>query len=292
MTTTERLRTMRSSRPNCKTNAMWTLYGYYKGEIMEARGSLIKRFSSGTLAIEIHKDGIAAGEAAAQAAALALRRLANYRKKIPIIFATGSSQANFLSTLTEIDDLPWAQVQAFHMDEYVGITADHRASFCHYLQERLLRKVPIREFFFIDGTSPDPGRTCDDYAHNLRSASPQLCFLGIGENGHLAFNDPHVADFTDPLDMKVVRLDTPCREQQVAEGWFENVEEVPEFAMTLTIPTLFRVPKLIATVPGTRKAAIVRRALTELISANCPATILRTHPDATMYLDLESAAGL
>jgi glucosamine-6-phosphate deaminase len=259
---------------------------------MVTSSNLIKKFRCGTLAIEIHKDGIAAGEAAAQAAAQALRQLGNNGKQIPVIFATGGSQINFLRTLTEIGDLPWTQVQAFHMDEYVGIAADHHASFCRYLHERLLQKVPIGEFFFIDGTAPDPARTCKDYADNLRSASPQLCFLGIGENGHLAFNDPHVADFNDPLDMKVVRLDPPCREQQAAEGWFESFEQVPEFAMTLTIPTLFRVPKLIATVPGTRKATIVRRALEESISTDCPATILRTHPDATIYLDMESAAEL
>jgi glucosamine-6-phosphate deaminase len=254
--------------------------------------NLIKRFRCGTLTIEIHKDGIAAGEAAAQAAAQALRQLGNSGKKIPVIFATGGSQINTLRTLTEIGDLPWPHVQAFHMDEYVGLAADHPASFRRYLRERLSQKVPIGESFFIDGTAPDPVRTCKDYADNLRSASPQLCLLGIGENGHLAFNDPHVADFNDPLDMKVVRLDIPCREQQAAEGWFESSEQVPEFAMTLTIPTLFRVPKLIASVPGSRKAKIVRRALEESISTDCPATILRTHPDATIYLDLDSAAEL
>jgi glucosamine-6-phosphate deaminase len=264
----------------------------YEGKIMVAGNNLIKKFRCGTLAVEIHKDGIAAGEAAAQAAAQGLQRLDGNDKKVSVIFATGGSQVNFLHTLTGTDNLPWAHVQAFHMDEYVGIPADHPASFCHFLNERLVQKVPIGQFSFIDGMAKDPARTCDVYADNLRSANPQLCCLGIGENGHLAFNDPHVADFNDPLDMKVVQLDTPCREQQAAEGWFESAEQVPEFAMTLTIPTLFRVPKLIATVPGARKATIVRRALTEAISTDCPATILRTHPDATMYLDLESAAEL
>jgi glucosamine-6-phosphate deaminase len=259
---------------------------------MAAGGNLITKFRRGTLAIEIHKDGAAAGEAAAQAAGQALRRLGHEDSKIPVIFATGGSQINFLRALTEMGDLPWTRVQAFHMDEYVGIAVDHRASFCRYLRERLSQKVPIGEFFFIDGLARDLARTCRDYADNLRMASPQLCMMGIGENGHLAFNDPPVADFNDPLDMKVVRLDASCREQQVAEGWFKSPAEVPESALTLTIPTLFRVPQLIVTVPGARKAAIVRRALEEPISTACPATILRTHSNATMYLDSESAAEL
>lgn len=259
---------------------------------MVAGNHLVKRFKCETLAVEIYKDSVAAGEAASQAAAQALQQLGNNGKKISVIFATGGSQVNFLHTLVETDNLPWARMQAFHMDEYVGISASHPASFCHYLNERLVQKVPIGQFSFIDGMAADPARTCNIYAEKLRSSNPQLCFLGIGENGHLAFNDPHVADFNDPVDMKVVQLDMPCREQQAAEGWFESAEQVPEFAMTLTIPTLFRVPKLIATVPGARKATIVRRTLEESISTDCPATILRTHPDATLYLDLESAAEL
>ena len=130
------------------------------------------------------------------------------------------------------------------------------------------------------------------YDAALRAAPIDVVCMGIGENGHLAFNDPGVADFNDPVDMKVVELDDACRRQQAAEGWFSSVEEVSKRAMTLTIPTLFRVPKLIATVPGSRKAAIVVRALQEPISVDCPATILRTHPDATVYLDEESAVNM
>jgi glucosamine-6-phosphate deaminase len=255
-------------------------------------GNLIAKFKCGKLAVEIHKDGSAAGNAAAQAAANALRQLAENGNAIPVIFATGASQIICLRALTEIRDLPWPRVHAFHMDEYVGIAADHRASFRRYLHERLVQRVPIGSFLFIDGEAPDPALACQAYSDNLKSASPQLCLLGIGENGHLAFNDPHVADFNDSLDMKVVQLDASCREQQVAEGWFESSEQVPEYAMTLTIPTLLRVPKLIATVPGARKSTIVRHSLLGPISTDCPASILRTHPDATLFLDLESASQL
>jgi glucosamine-6-phosphate deaminase len=178
------------------------------------------------------------------------------------------------------------------MDEYVDISADHPASFRRYLRERLTSKVRMKEFFEIDGSAPDPEKTSNDYASKLRSADPQLCFLGIGENGHLAFNDPPVANFADPLDAKMVHLDAVCRRQQMAEGWFASVDQVPERAITLTIPALFRVPTLIVSVPGSRKAKIVRRAFEEPISTECPATILRTHPNVTVYLDLESASEL
>lgn len=150
----------------------------------------------------------------------------------------------------------------------------------------------MRRFFEIDGSSFDPESVCRDYAERLREADPQLCLLGIGENGHLAFNEPGEADFNDPKAMKVVCLDSACREQQAAEGWFGTPEEVPDRALTLTIPTLFRIPRLIVSVPGQRKARIVRRALKEPVSEQCPATILRTHPDATLFLDPESAAEL
>jgi glucosamine-6-phosphate deaminase len=239
--------------------------------------------------VEVHPNNHAAGAAAALAAANALIRLAKTHESIGVIFATGASQFETLNELTRIPHLPWNLISGFHMDEYVGIAADHAASFRGYLRKRLTDKVRMKEFFEIDGSASDPEQISRDYASKLRSTDPQLCLLGIGENGHLAFNDPPVANFTDPLEAKIVELDAVCRQQQMAEGWFSTFEQVPEHAITLTIPTLFRVPKLIVSVPGKRKAKIVRRAFEEPISTECPATILRTHPDATIYLDLESA---
>lgn len=254
--------------------------------------SPMRQFQCGSISIEVHETRQDAGKAAAQAAAAAIREAGEERDNIPVIFATGFSQLATLHALTEIKEVPWERVEAFHMDEYVGMAPDHAASFRRYLRENLVQKAPLKHFREIDGTDPDPARLCETYSTALRAASPGVCLLGIGENGHLAFNDPHVADFKDPLDMKVVELDEPCRVQQAAEGWFESFDKVPHTAITLTIPALFRVPRLIASVPGKRKAAIVRRALTEKISPACPATILRTHPNATLYLDLESAAEL
>ena len=242
--------------------------------------------------IEVHPNSKSAGVAAAQAAAKAMMELGGVRESFGVIFATGASQLDTLDALTGMQDLPWHQVCGFHMDEYIGIPADHPASFRRYLRERLTERVPMHEFSEIDGNAPDVGQICLGYAEKLRDANPQLCLLGIGENGHLAFNDPPVADFSDPLDAKAVHLDNVCRQQQAAEGWFKSADDVPKSAITLTIPTLLRVPKLIVSVPGSRKAAIVRRALEDRISTDCPATVLRTHPDVTLYLDAESAGEL
>jgi glucosamine-6-phosphate deaminase len=251
-----------------------------------------KHFQAGKLKVEIYDSSQTAGAAAAQATAAALQRLAKNDGDIAVIFATGASQIPTLQALTALSGLPWERVVGFHMDEYEKMQPNHPASFCGYMRERLTGRVPMKEFHEIDGLAPDPEQFCRDYAAKLRAASPQLCLLGIGENGHLAFNDPPVADFNDPLDMKIVTLDAACRAQQFAEGWFKSVDEVPERALTLTIPTLFRVPQLITSVPGPRKAHIVYRALTEPVSTECPATLLRTHPDCTVYLDSESAAEL
>jgi glucosamine-6-phosphate deaminase len=252
----------------------------------------MRRLQVGTLKVEIYPSSKIAGEAAAQAAAQALNHLDRHRDSIGIIFATGASQLDTLRALTAMPSLPWNKVIGFHLDEYLGISADHSASFRPYLRENLTQKVMMKKFFEIDATARDAEKMCRDYTENLQLADPQLCLLGIGENGHLAFNDPAEANFDDPMDMKTVHLDAACRQQQAAEGWFRSFEDVPERAITLTIPALFRVPKLILSAPGNRKARIIRRTVEEPISTNCPATVLRTHPDATAYLDQESAAQL
>jgi len=252
-----------------------------------------RRFQIENLKIEIYPTRKEAGFAAAKVAEEELKRLGQKQEEtINVIFATGASQLETLRALVRIPDLPWDRICGFHMDEYVGIAREHRASFRHYLRNELTQLVRMRRFYDVDGNAPDPEKACEDYSNALWAAHPQLCLLGIGENGHLAFNDPGVADFNDPRDMKIVALDDECKQQQVAEGWFDSIAEVPTQAMTLTIPALLRVPKLIVSVPGLRKAKIVNRALHEAISTACPATILRKHPDATVYLDEESASEL
>ena len=252
----------------------------------------VRHFQIENLKIEIYASRAEAGAAAAEATAATLKLLAPQRESIGVIFATGASQLETLRALVKLPGLPWDRIHGFHMDEYVGIAPDHIASFRRYMRHELTQRIPIHSFFEVDGSAADPLGFCRKYAEALHEADPQLCLLGIGENGHLAFNDPGVADFNDPQDMKVVALDLECKQQQVAEGWFPSIAEVPSRAMTLTIPALMRVPRLIVSVPGSRKAEIVNRTLHDSITTVCPATILRTHPDATVYLDEESAAEL
>ena len=250
----------------------------------------VEYFQVERLKVEVHPSSEAAGAAAAHASAEALKRLAVSGKVIGVIFATGASQIETLKVLATIPGLPWKQVDGFHMDDYLGLPLDHPASFRAYLEEKLVERVSMRSFAHIDGLAPDPERTCRDYAGKLRAASPQLCLLGIGENGHLAFNDPGEADFNDPVDVKIVHLDEPCRRQQAAEGWFKTVDEIPKTAITLTMPALFRVPTLILSVLGPRKANIIRRTFEDPIATACPSTILRTHQDATIFMDRAAAA--
>lgn len=228
------------------------------------------------------------GEAAASQAALRIRTLGEHQPLISVVFATGASQLETLRALTSMPDIPWHRVIGFHMDEYLGISQDHPASFRHYLRQELTSRVPLREFHQMDGNTSHPEEFCRHYADLLRQHPPGLCLLGIGENGHLAFNDPPEADFEDPKDAKVVELDAECRQQQVNEGWFSALPEVPTHAITLTIPTLFRIPELILSVPGKRKREVVQRTLTHSISTSCPATVLRSHPNAHLYLDNDS----
>ena len=251
-----------------------------------------KRLAVGTLKLEVHESEKAAGEAAAQSAAQVLKQLDKDRTEIGVVFATGTSQLETLHALTAMEDLPWRKIHGFHLDEYLGIDENHPASFRRYLRQNLTRRVSMAEFLEINGSSSDPDRVRREYAEKLEKTRPQLCLLGIGENGHLAFNDPGEANFDDPEPMRVVTLDAACRQQQLGEGWFSTIDEVPAQALTLTIPTLMKIPRLIVSVPGRRKAESVRRTVADSISPACPATILRVHPDVTLYLDEESASEL
>jgi glucosamine-6-phosphate deaminase len=207
------------------------------------------------------------------------------------MFATGNSQLLFLEQLVTLD-VDWSRVTGFHMDEYCGISADHPASFRRYMRERLVEPTGIREFHEIRGDAPDADAECRRYEALLRAHPLDLCCLGIGENGHLAFNDPPVADFDDPVDVKVVELDEACRDQQVGEGHFASLDAVPANAITVTIPALLRTGVVLAIVPEARKREPVRRALEEPVSTACPASILRTLSNVTLYLDTESAGAL
>ena len=259
---------------------------------METTKDEIASLTAGKMKLKIYPSKRAAGEAAALAVAEEMRRLAALHDQFGIIFATGAAQFDTLEFLTSTPSLPWKKVRGFHLDEYVGLDEKHPASFRNFLRERLSQRVDMGAFFEMDGAAMDLDAVIRNYIRELHVAEPQLCLLGIGENGHLAFNEPAEADFNDPLEMKIATLDLTCRQQQAAEGWFPSWEQAPERALTLTIPTVFRVPKLIASVPGPRKAKVVRATVHDPISTACPSTLLRTHPDVTVYLDTDSAAEL
>lgn len=255
-----------------------------------ATSTMIRQFKAGSLNIQIHPDSRSAAEAASHDAAQSLTELGESNDEFGVIFATGSSQIATLGALTATHGLPWNKVLGFHLDEYIGMPVEHPASFRGYLRRHLLSKVKLKNFYEIDGTAPDIDELCRQYAAKLKSTAPQLCLLGIGENGHLAFNDPGEADFNDPKDVRVVHLDAVCRQQQASERWFNSVDEVPKIAITVTIPALFRVPRLILSVPGPRKAEAVKRMIEGPISTACPASILRQHPNAILHLDQDAAA--
>jgi glucosamine-6-phosphate deaminase len=207
------------------------------------------------------------------------------------MFASVNSQLAFLDLLTADPSMPWSSVIGFHMDEYVGVGIDNPASFAGYMRDRIVARTDVARFHVIDGSAP-ADEECVRYGALLATHPLDLCVLGIGENGHLAFNDPPVADFDDPLTVKVVELDDACRRQQVGEGHFPDVDAVPETAITVTIPALLAAARVIVVAPDARKAVPVTAAFTGPVTTVCPASILQTVAHATVYLEPASAAGL
>jgi glucosamine-6-phosphate deaminase len=206
------------------------------------------------------------------------------------ILATGNSQLRFLDALVALGGVDWSRVTLFHMDEYLGIDANHRASFRRYMRERVESRVKPRRFHYLEGDALLPLKECERYTMLLAEQPIDLCCLGIGENGHLAFNDPPVADFNDPHPVKLVKLDEACRRQQVGEGHFPNLEAVPQYAFTLTIPTLCAARRMLCIVPERRKAAAVRETLRGPMHPACPASFLRRQGHCTLFLDANSAS--
>jgi glucosamine-6-phosphate deaminase len=242
------------------------------------------------LPVEIHASNAALGQAAGEAAAKILRAAIAERGHANLIVATGNSQLTFFEALRELGGVDWQKVTIFHMDEYVGMAPDHPASFRRYLQEKIASFVHPGAFHGVMGDAPDAQKECERYAKLLHAYPADLCCLGIGENGHLAFNDPPFALFDDPVWAKVVKLDEASRRQQVGEGHFPALAAVPTHAITLTIPALLAARQVLAIVPEQRKAVAVRAAMTGPITTVCPASILRTAAHARLFLDAESAS--
>jgi glucosamine-6-phosphate deaminase len=240
--------------------------------------------TAGRLGVRVHPDG-EAGTAAGLEAAEALRAVLRERGEARVMFAAAPSQLGTLAVLRAAEGIDWSRVTAFHMDEYVGLPAGAPQRFAAFLHRELVDAVRPRAFHAID-PGPDPAAECARYAVLLAAAPMDLICLGIGENGHLAFNDPPVADFADPLTVKLVDLDDACRRQQVNDGCFPTLTDVPPQAVTVTVPALLSGRRLIATVPGATKRTALRAALDGPLTTACPASALRDHPAATLHTDL------
>ncbi|MDX9956839.1 MAG: glucosamine-6-phosphate deaminase [Clostridia bacterium] len=238
---------------------------------------------------KVFENKVSTSKAAADQAAELLRALIAAKGNAVIIVATGASQFDFLSSLCNAPGIEWAKVRMFHLDEYVGLTDQHPASFRRYLKERFLTKVGIKDYHLIQGDAPDLVAEISRMNELIKKYHPDLAFVGIGENGHLAFNDPP-ADFDVDDPYIIVTLDEKCKKQQMGEGWFPTLADVPSRAVSMSIRQIMRTPNIICTVPGAVKAEAVRDCLEKEISPDYPASILRTHPDCTIYLDKESSA--
>jgi glucosamine-6-phosphate deaminase len=243
----------------------------------------------GNLRVKVYATKEALGFAAASHAAQSIAQVLQTASLCNVVFSTGASQFTLMTGLQE-QNIPWHKVQGFHLDEYVGIDENHGASFRLWLRTRIDQKFNPAAFHYVVGDAPDTQAECARYEALLKANPCHLGFIGIGENGHIAFNDPPVADFNDPYWVKIVELDQASRKQQVGEGWFPDINSVPQHAISLTVPAIMAAQEIISVVPDARKAAAVRKALTGPIDTSCPASILRTHPNATLYLDQDSAA--
>jgi glucosamine-6-phosphate deaminase len=240
--------------------------------------------------VHIYPQQRAMADAAAETATRLIRSAVEKTGMARVVAATGNSQMAFIESLVKHSEVPWPQVEIFHMDEYVGMSATHPASFRLWIKTRIAEKVPASQVHYLQGDSDDLGSEIERYTRLMMAGPIDVAFVGFGENGHIAFNDPPVADFNDPAVIKVVELDLACRLQQKGEGHFPTLQDVPLQALTLTCPALFRAAAWVSCVPELRKAKAVRDALEGPISAQCPASLVRKHSNAHVFLDSESAS--
>ena len=252
----------------------------------------IKKMQVDNLPVSIYSDNLAMGQAAAFDAQKHILKAISERGEASIILATGNSQLTFLHTLKALDGIDWNKVRVFHMDEYLGLAPTHPASFPLFLKEHFIQHVNPRAFHPVPNSPDDIEQACSDYEQLLRDYPADLVAMGWGENGHIAFNDPPDALFNDQQWVKVVELAEVSRRQQVGEGHFSSLSEVPTHAITLTIPALLAPIRILCIVPEARKAEAVRTCLNEPVSEVHPGSILRTRQNASLYLDLESSTNL
>ncbi len=250
----------------------------------------ISIFNVEKLKVNVYSDRRSTGKQAASVVRDRIGGLLSHEENVRIIFAAGPSQNEFLEEMTLVEGIDWSRVVAFHLDEYVGVRKDSKDSWGNFLKERIFAKLNFKEIHYLNPEPTDLTKECERYAALIKEAPIDIVCLGIGENCHIAFNDPGVANFSDPRVVKVVDLDQTCRQQQVNDGCFTSVADVPKQAMTMTIPPLLSAHFLSVVVPGPTKSTAVFRTLKGEISTNCPASILRRHEDAVLFLDVDSAS--
>ena len=249
----------------------------------------MKTFQKDKLKVEIYENRTLMGEAAAKDIKAKIAELLAGKQEINMIFAAAPSQNDVLKSLVEDKEIEWNRVNAYHMDEYIGLDKDAPQGFGNFLKDHILGLLPFKSVNYIDIMTANPEAEAERYGKLLKENPTDIVIMGIGENGHIAFNDPPVADFHDERWVKPVKLDEVCRQQQVNDGCFASLDKVPTHAMTLTVPTLVKAPYLFCIVPAPTKAKAVYETLNGSIDEHCPASILRTHDNAKLYLDNESS---
>ena len=256
------------------------------GQFMD-KAQKIAQWRAGSADVLVFENRADMGRAAARAIAEKIRHVAQSKDQVRMIFAAAPSQATMLEHLTQTPEIPWHRVTAFHMDDYIGIPDDASQRFANWLDTHLFSKVPLGNVHRIP-SSGNSAEICSSYSEKLNEAPIDIVCLGIGVNGHIAFNDPPVADFNDPVMVKVVELDDICRQQQVDDECFNVIDDVPLHAITLTVPCLLSAESLFCVVPGLHKRDAVKAALEGPVVTDCPASILTTHSDCTVFLDAEA----
>lgn len=254
--------------------------------------AILRQLQAGRLHVKIMDSRETMGQEAARATAECLQALLDIQPVVNMIFAAAPSQNEMLHYLVQAPGIDWTRVNAFHMDEYIGLAPDAPQSFGRYLREHIFSLLPFGSVNYLNGQAGDIEAECARYSRLLQENPVDIVCLGIGENGHIAFNDPWAADFDDPALVKAVPLDPVCRQQQVNDGCFAALDDVPARAMTLTIPALCSAGHMFCTVPASTKAWAVEHTVADEISARLPATALRRHADATLFCDPDSGAGL
>lgn len=251
---------------------------------------MIREFKADNLTVKVFETRLDMGIQAAKEAIDCIKMLLSEKESINIVFAAAPSQNDFLASLTDHTEIDWSRVNAFHMDEYIGLSKEAPQGFGNFLRNAIFKHLPFRNVFYLHSDDLSAKQNCERYENLLKEYPTDIVFMGIGENGHIAFNDPHVASFKDLRSVKIVDLDIECRQQQVNDGCFSSLEVVPTHAMTLTVPSLISAKFIFCIVPTEKKAMAVKETLEGVIEEKCPATILRTHNSSTLYIDKPSAS--